>query len=64
MSSGELNAIEAMSNLILLFRVTRSHAKKLGEPLKLFIQKFASRWFLFITGEKKNTSFISILKIN
>ena len=39
----------------LLFRVTRSHAKKLGEPLNLFIQKFARRCFLFITGEKKNT---------
>ena len=44
-----------------LFSVTRVYAKKLG-ALNLFIQKLARRFFLFITGEKKNT--FHIFKFN
>ena len=47
----------------LLFSVTRTHVKKLG-ALNLFIQKLARLSFLFVIGEKKNFSYISILKIN
>ena len=38
-----------------LFSVTRTHARKLG-ALNLFIKKLARQSFLFIIGEKKNTS--------
>ena len=38
-----------------LFIVTRAHARKLG-ALNLFIKKLARQSFLFIIGEKKNTS--------